>query len=36
LAVPKHAYALAAAAGVGAMNAPTIQRIGKKNPIQNS
>jgi hypothetical protein len=36
LAARKHAYALAAAAGVGAINPPTIHRIGKKKPIQNS
>jgi hypothetical protein len=29
-------YALAAAAGVGAINAPMIHRNGRKNPIQNS
>src|SRR6476469_4603919 len=28
-------YALAAAAGVGAISAPTIHRIGRKNPSQN-
>ena len=30
------AYAVLAARAVGAISAPTIHRIGKKNPIQNS
>ncbi|MFZ0383251.1 MAG: hypothetical protein WAL38_35865, partial [Solirubrobacteraceae bacterium] len=29
------AYTAPAARGVGRINAPTIHRIGKKNPIQN-
>ena len=31
----RRAYVLAAAAGVGDINAPMIHRNGRKNPIQN-